>query len=670
MDCKRHILGALLNPKHHYRITSTYLLLIPVLFLSLLISKKNIVIQATSINYGISQQPITDVSMLVPVLCQYQSVICEGSFCIPGVKKCVCDLRQPVQVGRFCLRQVDLETKCFATSQCNHTIKDAVCVDTNSNLILDVESSKFKLEQWQHLNELRQASQLAVFSSSNQDVSSQQKSRINTYVTARPMYLVESVREDLSFEAKDDVIMSNARNSPYEINYYTPELLQQNHTRRKTNSSERSFNPLSIEFSTPANILNDGLRTNTAGDNYIRSPDSDTGGTGSSMIQSYIAGDTTTGLSIITTAASRTQMSTTESSPTSSSSNDLNLLASSTPPPTTSLSNELSKKKVVVKAPNWPPGLCSCPPGYMFDSMLRKCLALSLSDSHCMNDNDCRQIRSTHCEKSSKKCECDEPLIWNQTELACVRPRPKMAVVTGTEKPAQTLLLTELFPDQTIVLLLIFVVAIIIVTLVIMGLVVKCFSSNKPTLISPKNAKNKKFNQNSMPRSPYTTLRKADNKPNSTQLNSFTQATRGRILNYDFEQEDPMNGSPSPQPEIGPDMKEQHNTLDRVSSGVGGTLPKTKGHKHNLKSVGASSPETNAVAQQKKKSADANKYVDESLDLNELDSETKSESSLVMPPPQPTTNQPTYMLAGQQSAIAAAAAAVANRRNFGKPEFV
>jgi hypothetical protein len=619
--------------------------------------------QTTSINYGISHQPITDVSQLMPSLCQNQSVICEGSFCIPGVRKCVCDLRQPVQIGLFCLRQVDIETKCFATSQCNHTIRDAVCTDINSNTILDADSSKFKLKQWQQLNDLRQASQSAVAKQQQQDSSKPKQTTASSVSSIKAqMYLADNAHDKLSFQTRDDVIMSNARNSPYEINYYTPELLKQNHTRRNNENGDRNINMLNLAAGTSSpDEQNDGFRSNIDDNNFKQTLNKQ-------LIQSMINHDATTQQITTTTqnADATTKSPTADTTttiyppPSSSTGIDSAFNPTSSTPPTSSLSNELSKKKLIVKAPNWPPGVCSCPPGYMFDSMLRKCLAFSLADSRCLVDNDCKQIKMTHCSKDTKKCECDEPLIWNQTDLACVRPKPRMAVIP--DKPADPLLLGELLPDQTTILF-IFVATIIVATLLILGLIVKCFSTSKPALISPKNQKNKKSNQNSIPKSPYATLRKTD--PTNSQLNSFTQATRGRILNYNFEQDNPVQESTSPRSASAMDHKEQpshdHGTIERSK-----TLARLKGLKPNLKN--ASSPDTCNAPKQALKSNEI--VADESLDLNELDSETKSEHSTTLAPPQPTTNQPTYMLAGQQSAIAAAAAAVANRRNFGKPEFV
>lgn len=627
----------------------------------LLTFKLDIIAQSTSINYGISHQPITDVSQLMPSLCQNQSVICEGSFCIPGVKKCVCDLRQPVQLGRFCLRQIDIETKCFATIQCNHTIKDAVCTDINSNTILDAESSRFKLEQWQQLNALRQASQSAV---ATQDGPKNRQTASSAVSSMKAMFLTDNTLGEPVFQVRDDVIMSNVRNSPYEINYYTPELLQQNHTRRKNENNDKNMN-LGAGAST-SDTQNDGSRP-AANENSARS-------SSNLFRQSIVSIDTTTqqiatidsadlrDKSLTTTTETSVNLPPSSSSP--SLSNAINKAHSptSSTTPTSSLSNELSKKKMVVKAPNWPPGICSCPPGYMFDSMLRKCLALSLIDSHCMNDNDCKQIRLTHCSRETKKCDCDEPLVWNMTELACVRPKPKMAPIP--ERPAAPLLLSELLPDQTMILF-IFVIAIIVATLLILGLIVKCCSSNKPALISPKNHKNKKSNQNSLPRSPYATLHKTEK--TSSQLNSYTQATRGRILNYDFEQDNPIQESSSSRPASVMDHREQQQSHEHATIERGGTLAKLKGLKQNLKSAAASSPDATNASLHAKITSET--VADDPLDLNELDSETKSEHS-ILAPPQPTTNQPTYMLAGQQSAIAAAAAAVANRRNFGKPEFV
>lgn len=700
--------------------------------------------EATSINYGVSQRPITDISQLMPTLCQNQSVICEGSFCIPGLRRCVCDLRLPVQFGRFCLRQVDIETKCFVSNQCNHTIKDAVCIDTNSNTVLDVESSRYKLEQWQQLNELRQASKSVL---SNQEAAVKQRAAASTNSLYFKPMLVRDGRldEELNSDPSTDVIISSYRNSPYEINYYTPELLHQNHTRRKTNSTngaDRMLDPASAlgnpQFNTNGTQYDGSRATATSADGSSSVPD-----LANNIIQSVTGAESTTNSLASTTTAARlasepdagqgtSQASTTDGFGSSSQRNDLNdakpatttvASASQTSAPqagaattTASGGGELSKKKMIIKTPNWPPGVCSCPFGYMFDSMLRKCLALSLAESHCQSDNDCRQIRLTHCSSETKKCECDEPLVWNQTELTCQRPRPlskgdiqatnqsgreATSAVGFLENLLPPLLLAKLVPDQTM-LLMIFVFLVIICTLVLLRLIVKCFSPGNSALISPKNSKKRKgpageadgggnINNLLVPKSPYATLRKPEYKQN-TPLANFTQAARGRILNYDFEQDNPIPEARTPHsPQAGAtyvaqreDQQQQHHhhygTLEKAAGDTAiaaGTLARQK-QANQHKSAQASGPgaaaDGGASSGQAKKAAPDRPRADECLELNDnvslggqLDSESKSESVSAMAIPGPPPSQtPPYMLAsamkGQGSAIAAAAAAVANRR--------
>lgn len=663
------------------------------IFIFLLNAKQG---QATSINYGISQRPITDISQLMPTLCLNQSVICEGSFCIPGLKRCVCDLRQPVQFGRFCLRQVDIETKCFVTNQCNHTIKDAVCIDVSSNTVLDLESSRFKLEQWQQLNELRQASKSAM---SNKE-SMKQRLDPTTNTLVKPMYLARTNEEEQTFQAHDDVIMSSYRNSPYEINYYTPELLHQNHTRRKTNSSDRDSSNLDTlknsDFSN--DTQNDGSRATSS--NVTSQSFSN------SLMQSIIAVETTTSQTKTTSIATTNEPTATMTTTTSATNivtspqnylNDAkttsNAVEAATKTEMTTPTSELSKKKMVIKTPNWPPGVCSCPAGFMFDSMLRKCLALSLADSHCQSDNDCKQIGLTHCSSETRKCECDEPLVWNQTELVCQRPRPAAKTDIQANQPKEgffenlipPLLMVKILPDQTM-LLVVFIIFVIICTLVILRLIVKCFSSNNSALISPKNSKKRKgggFGDTAgslmPPKSPYATLRKPEHKPN-TPLANFTQAARGRILNYDFEQDNPIPEARSPQsPQAATyvaqkgDQQHHHHhhhygTLENTSAiaaaGNGTLVRQKQSHKHK------SAPNEASLSNSSKRTTD--KPADECLELNDNvslggQSESKSESTSVLAIPGPPSSQtPPYMLAsamkGQGSAIAAAAAAVANRR--------
>lgn len=645
-------------------------------------------VSATSINYGISQQPITDINQLMPRLCQNQTMICEGSFCIPGIRKCVCDLRMPVQFGRFCLRQVDIETKCFVTNQCNHTIKDAVCIDSNSNAILDAESSKFKLDQWQQLNELRQLSQSTL--SKEQVPTRQTHLFTSTESSQKSMFLFDGNNNNnnfdgFNFEARDDVIINNARNSPYEINYNTPELLSQNHTRRRTNNSDRSASTNSI-LTVPIssyNLSNDTrlddksvlIRNNISETNplsstrastisTITSPTDSSSTMSSSQTTSEEASISNNFESSLLTTEQGTNGRSGQDPYTSTRPETTGTVSTTTSSTTLSYSDLTSRKKMVIKSPNWPPGICSCPVGYMFDSMLRKCLTLSLADSHCQVDSDCKQVSMTHCSIESKRCNCDEPLVWNQTELACVRPKVPIKTENSTVKKEgffenllSPLILAKLLPDYTMMLLF-FVIMVIISTLIILKLTVKCFSSSSSALISPKKKKPTQAG-NLNPRSPYATLRRPDHKP-SSQLSNFTQATRGRILNYDFESENPKvaddANSPSPLPPSG-------NTLRSNKEASKSTV---KSHKHHTTpDIDNHNKSLNSGA--KKDSMDDQLMeLNDNISVNQLESESKSDNSInIIPGPSPT-QQPPYMLRsammGQGSAIATAAAAVANKR--------
>lgn len=669
--------------------------------------------KSTSINYGISQKPITDINQLMPALCQNQSVICEGSFCIPKVKKCVCDLRQPVAFDRFCLRQVDIETKCFATNQCNHTIKDAVCMDTSSQTVLDYESSKYKLEQWQHLKELRSQSQPSNGKPSQIITSTTTTSTTTNIPRSYFMADRSNADDNLVFESHDEVIVSALRNSPYEIT--TPELMTQNHTRRRQNPG-----PMPLNLSGIPSLLSPG---------YPSDPNQDiTEATSGIMFSTPVPSTTTTQtemttISVVTTPPPR---------PTTTTSEPQTLPTSEAYTSTSATTN--GKKKTVVKTPNWPPGVCSCPPGFMFDHMLRKCLGLSLTDAHCRSDDDCRQIRLTHCSEETKKCECDEPFVWNQTELSCNRPlksekdetstvadlepdtTPVVAgkpFITAIKKPGpptkdhvasskdgflwnllSPLLLSKLLPNQTI-LLLIFVILIIVATLIILRLTVKCFSSSNATLISPKSSKNKhnKNGPNGLPpRSPYATLKRPEYHNKHSQ---FTQATRGRILNYDFEQDSPTASARGTQSSQAYNCsatmhraKHQSKSDYRTTTAIekqtgGGTLSRLKMHRHTQNESSRADTDSggfNELANMTTKPVSNQVIVQElndNISISHLDGlegvaeDGKSESGSLSAnpgPPAPAANQPPpYMLAsssmkGQGSAIAAAAAAVANRR--------
>jgi len=575
---------------------------------------------------------------------------------------------------------------------------------------LDHESGGYKLEQWYHLNELRQT-QAKGFTN---------KQQTTTSTTEKPLFIAaplvrERSDDGLVFEAHDDVMITNSRNSPYE--FTTPELMQQNHTRRRQNMDQLL-----------ANLRSEDSRAPIPPDPY---PTSEPQADSSDSAPTVVSNQDSTTQSLTTTTIKpierKVEALTTQETITTKTAASVNNLG------------DPSKKKMIVKTPNWPPGICSCPNGFMFDAMLRKCLGLSLIDTHCQVDNDCRQIRLTHCSMETKKCECDEPFVWNQTELMCQRPKKILSTETtvleatatsggpndyrftpvtqrtketppnkqdnGLESLIPPLLLAKLLPDQT-VMLLILVIVVITATLIILGFIVKCFSSNSAALISPKSPKNKGHKATSStdlpPRSPYATLKRPEYHNKHSQ---FTQAARGRILNYDFEQDSPTANNPSDSAHSphtkktlnssatlhrGGHQKNDFRTTTTIESQTGGgTLSRLKMHKHSdIPSVATKSGPENEMftARPNSKSPGDTRghstkktvpgrvisaQLDESIDVEHLESgsersETGSQKGISGPPP--LSNQPPpYMLAsssmkGQGSAIAAAAAAVANRR--------
>lgn len=719
-----------------------------------------IIVSATSINYGVIQQPITDINQLMPKLCQNQSVICEGSYCIPGVRKCVCDLRMPVQFGSYCLRQVDIETKCFVTNQCNHTIKDAVCIDINSNSILNAESSKFKLDQWRQLNELRQQSIQATTNSREQVP----KQLLEGNSKSRSIF---KLANRFKMDEEDVMVVSHYRNSPYEINYNTPELLLQNHTRRKTNNTNGDRlnlyqnNQMHISATTTSPALTNDVTNelngvnNRANSNYASQEDINQSTTTNVPV---IDQDTSTPTTIIPvtktisnirssagnkeqgyneetstrrdinsyystahyqsdTTSVTSQQSTNDYSTTTNNLYDTTTINSL--PTTYSSSNgdsnggsaqSGSRKKMIIKTQNWPPGICACPFGYMFDSMLRKCLAVSLADSHCLVDVDCKQISMSHCSQERKKCECDEPLVWDQKELACNRQKATTTTpansddninidtrkilgsivnngpVAGNnffENLFHPNMLAKLYPDY-IILLMIFIVIILITICIVFKLTANWFSSSgSSALISPKKT-NKNSKANLPPRSPYATLKRPDHKP----LSNFTQATRGRILNYDFEQDGQIKAhdqvgesSRNQQTIIGGTLKLHHNnhhnhhakiTNDNRSATLKATSSSSKSHNKQ------SSGDNNNNSKQREKQNDYSNdeqllELNDNISVSQLESDSKTSDvsaqaapHMAIPPGPPPNQQPPYMLAsamkGQGSAIAAAAAAIANKR--------
>lgn len=590
-------------------------------------------VSANSINYRISQEPVTDINLLMPKLCQNLTTICESSFCIPGIRKCVCDLRMPVLFGRYCLKQVDIETKCFATSQCNHTIREAVCIDVLSNAVLDLDSSKFKLDQWQQLNELRQSQQAHEVSSTGSI------RRSPNIVKLRPHR--SSEENEKLLKAKPPVTM-DSRNSPYEFNYNTQELLAQNHTRRNF-SSDRALTGSNLNFKSKDEFLNDWPETSREGSSISLA----------SSTVSYILDGSSTFTVQEDSLTSR--VATTEP-------------VSSTLPTTITPADPTSRRKTTIKNPVWPPGICSCPHGSMFNSMLRRCIVLSLAESHCLSDVDCSQFAMTHCSTATKKCQCDEPLNWDQKNLACIKPiltttLPSIdSTVASRESNSSDyllppLILAKLLPNYTL-LLPVLVLIVIFGTLILLQITVKCFSSNNSALISPKTKKKKTKNNNLPPRSPYSTLRRPDHK-GASELSSFTQATRGRILNYDFEQEEPATKSTSPLP------KQPDSELSLADNAHNSATQKSvnKGHRHQNVCT------AHTIARNSSKSVEINDEfleLNDNISLNQNESDAKADSTSLTIPAPPPTQQPPYMLTsamkGQGSAIAAAAAAVANKR--------
>lgn len=579
-------------------------------------------VAANSINYGISQETITDINLLMPKLCQNSSV-CEGSFCIPGLRKCICDLRMPVSLGRYCLRQVDIDAKCFATSQCNHTLKEAVCIDVLSNAVLDVDSSKFKLDQWQQLSDLRQQQQA-------RETYGGSSVKKLSFISSRSY---RSITDNRSLKVKPPTVM-DSRNSPYEFKYNTQQLLLQNHTRRNF-SNEKTLLGSNLNFRSKDEFLNDWPGTTTQ----------DTSAT-SASITSSLSDSSTAPIEINPASIDPTIAS-----------------VSSTP---SSTIDQTFRKKVSTKNPVWPPGVCSCPLGSMFNSMLRRCIAISLADSHCFSDSDCRQFAMTHCSTDTRKCHCDEPLSWDQRSLACVKPSPTTTPPslesTSTRKDSSNsdsllppLILAKLLPDYT--LLPVFAVIVVVGILILLKFSAKCSSSNSSALISPKNKKKKAKSSNLPPRSPYATLRRPDHKP-SSELSTFTQATRGRILNYDFEQEE----SPSkvvPPHQVLPDVDSRSASASEKPL----TLSSNKGHKHQNANVAQTATKKTAKTIE---TDDGFLELTDNISLSQQESDTKADNNSLSIPAPPPPQQPPYMLAsamkGQGSAIAAAAAAVANKR--------
>lgn len=602
------------------RLLFYYLLFVLSTSLRARIRNSEIRVQATSINYGIYQTPITDVTLLMPKLCQNQSTICEGSFCIPGIRRCVCDLRMPVQFDRYCLKQVDIDTKCFVTSQCNHTVKDAVCIDINSNAVLDIESSRFKLDQWQQLNELRQLSQLSLNSGSSSIKQQRlEPTKIKSIASSTFTFYDDPFEERSLVELRDDVIKSDVRNSPYEINYNTPELLHQNHTRRRYDHSADRDHLQSLAHDTriiqsQLPITLPPLPTTSSSQNDLNSQQQSQITTPSTMNPTFeLMITTTTIIPVDLNSLSTTHADSIESMTATPSIENQSLTSfpetstttNSTPPPfleatptssviftttpTTTSSTTRStilptNRKLVTKNQSWPPGICSCPFGHIFNSKLRKCMIPSLVDSHCTVDHECKQIPFTHCSRETRRCICDEPLIWTQS--ACVRPglqqqqdlpaneqtlneknKPSLdnqlelgaTHNTGSLLSSATFSLLENVSLSIILILIFFIIGILIIVEF-----VRCFSgSNNTTLVSPRRQQNDQkqkakqkpntsVNINGMiqtnasassnSRSPYATLRRDQENGPNTHLSNFTQTTRGRILNYDFEQE---NNGPS-----------------------------------------------------------------------------------------------------------------------------
>lgn len=258
------------------------------------------------------------------------------------------------------------------------------------------------------------------------------------------------------------------------------------------------------------------------------------------------------------------------------------------------------------------------------------------------------------------------------------------ANVSSRESLVETLLppliMAKLLPDQT-VLLLLFVLIVIVATLVILKLTVKCFSSSGSALISPTKKSKKRGGQNGAsvsmnpPKSPYATLRRPEHKP-SAQLSNFIQATRGRILNYDFEQDGPTVSGENPAEFNTRTLKHnrdhKHETKPQFSTmGRPGKSMSQRERADDSEQLGNSKKmpiQFKSIRKGSDGKTDSLVELNDNISVSQLDTSERDRSEnnpLTIPGP-PQTQPPPYMMAstmkGHGSAIAAAAAAVANKR--------
>lgn len=568
----------------------------------------------TSINYGVDQPLFTDLTQLMPTLCRNQTVICEGSYCIPGIRRCMCDLRQPVQLDKFCLRQVDIGNKCFATSQCNHTVKEAICLDISSNTLLALESSKFKLDQWHQLNDLRVQSKTSLNSQSI------------------PQKAISSLINGGHLVAFYNLpIYSNSRTSPYEINYESPNLYEQNHTRRRTNSHE--------EKESANGVANQGSNNNET-----------------------TTKQTNDQVTVITDTSTKVPEESTTWYPSDNIDGQVKQSTVSDEDSKISSDGNNNRQKAVSKTIYWPPGVCSCPHGFMFDPMIRKCLSLSLENSRCQVDEDCKQLVYTHCLLETKRCVCDEPFEWNKKSQACTRPlitSEEVNEVTSNEKqnfkdnerigPIAQFFITKLAQVNPVMFISL-LVALIFVFVVILKLITICFSTKSSILISPKNIKNKTYTTNTLSKHQPYKIKNED-----SHLFMGTKETKGRILNYDFEQED-----------IPVDNGKSGSTFGTSQAFVIGTFKRNpKQEKTKTPNKRPKSAEPNQLSH---KCEDFEQFVEDNYVSDRKATDSFESSVLNIPEPPPPTQQPPYMMSSTlrtaPSAIAAAAAAVANKRRM------
>ncbi|KAG9510715.1 Serum response factor-like protein, partial [Fragariocoptes setiger] len=620
-----------------------------------------------NINYGMAPQPITDINQLMPKQCQNQTMICEGSFCIPGVKQCVCNLRTPVQFGKYCLRQLDIGVQCFVTSQCNHTIKSSVCIEQSSGQVIDEATARFKLDQWHQLNELRMKSNQALMtgttvapgsSSSAQSIATETVSEIINVTTP----------ESSAVHTSSNIRPNYMRNSPYEIGYpsapYTTTNLTSDENSRIDSlgrmiarTSPRSSSMMKSQHSSDDSLT-------TVSSQPINSQSSD------ALLSSSKTSDTSYAPQHYTTSTqstadlnsgSRINYSPVGSgslldrpsdvSTTSVTSNQVQDSTSYQSVPSTDLSALLNTnaggQRKAASRTKWPPGKCSCPPGYMFDHMMRKCLTISIHDTYCKTDLDCSQIPLTHCYQARSKCECDELYVWDVKQLACVRETRSLE-----EKPSDGVAAPDieyqlprfLFLDETTSVLVVGCCIVLGILLLLIS-TVRCFTSKPSSTPSTPRSRSKNIQHCTLKKSSRTTPSPVSldtmSRPVS-QLSNSNKETRGRILNYDFEQ-NTIYSQAATNSKASMESPNRFLTSGRATKReTTPSLPSSIESKLSLKDLSDTEDKCNGPKLSQK---------DEDI----ID-------------PAPIINQPHYLMrpavkgATAPSAIAAAAAAVANRR--------